>query len=73
MTDELIYIIPPECRNAKELKKLLTAHPEIKFVSMVGVDLGGNDTDEKIHPNFLKDLDKFTVANISASSTKNAT
>ena len=27
---------------------LLAQHPEIKFVSVVGIDLAGNDTDEKI-------------------------
>ena len=26
----------------------LKQHPEIKFVSLVGIDLAGNDTDEKI-------------------------
>ncbi|HEY8343579.1 MAG TPA: glutamine synthetase [Bacillota bacterium] len=70
MTDELIYIIPPECRNAKELKKLLTARPEIKFVSMVGVDLGGNDTDEKIPiSNFLKDPDKFLAGGVQTDGS----
>ncbi|HHU51593.1 MAG TPA: glutamine synthetase [Firmicutes bacterium] len=70
MTDELIYIIPPECRNVKELKKLLTAHPEIKFVSMVGVDLGGNDTDEKIPiSNFLKDPDKFLTGGVQTDGS----
>jgi glutamine synthetase len=39
---------------------LLKNHPEIKFVSLVGIDLAGNDTDEKIPISlFLKDPDAF--------------
>ena len=31
----------------------LEQHPEIKFVSLVGIDLAGNDTDEKSHGSIL--------------------
>ena len=35
-------------------------HPEIKFVSLMGVDFAGNDTDEKIPMKiFLNDMGKF--------------
>lgn len=27
---------------------LLAQHPEIRFVSLIGIDLAGNDTDERI-------------------------
>lgn len=70
MTEELIYFIPPECRDAKKLKKLLAAHPEIKFVSMVGVDLGGNDTDEKIPISiFLKDITNFLTGGVQTDGS----
>lgn len=57
--DDLIYVIP--ANTAKEdIIKTLKAHPEIKFVSLVGIDLAGNDTDEKIPIRFfLKDIDSF--------------
>ncbi len=43
-----------------EIVKILKEHPEIKFVSLVGIDLAGNDTDEKIPVKiFLKDPDEF--------------
>ncbi|MBQ9486691.1 MAG: glutamine synthetase, partial [Selenomonadaceae bacterium] len=43
-----------------EIIKLLREHSEIKFVSLVGIDLAGNDTDEKIPVKlFLKDMDEF--------------
>src|SRR5574344_1373965 len=58
--NNLLYAIPKENHNVKDLKELLDNHPEIKFVSFVGIDLSGNDTDEKIPVNlFLDDLDSF--------------
>ena len=59
MLEELLYVIPAHTDRA-EVKKMLEAHPEIKFVSLVGVDMAGNDTDEKIPMRiFLKDIDDF--------------
>ena len=44
----------------EEIIKQLREHPEIKFVSLVGIDLAGNDTDEKIPVRlFIKDIDEF--------------
>ncbi|MGL5243791.1 MAG: glutamine synthetase, partial [Sarcina sp.] len=60
MKNDLIYTIPKENHNKEDLIKILNSHPEIKFVSLVGVDLAGNDTDEKIPVKvFLKDIDSF--------------
>lgn len=60
MTKDLIYFITKENRSKESLIELLTNHPEIKFVSLVGVDLSGNDTDEKIPTKvFLEDIDTF--------------
>jgi len=54
---KLVYYVPPSQHSADAVEKLLRDHPEIKFVSLVGVDLGGNDTDEKIPiPCFLKNI-----------------
>lgn len=44
----LVWSVPPTRHTAAELKNLLESHPEIRFVSLMGVDLGGNATDEKI-------------------------
>ena len=56
----LLYTIPKENHNINDLKDLLKKHPEIKFVSFVGIDLSGNDTDEKIPIQlFLNDIDNF--------------
>ncbi len=45
---DLLSIIPPEKHSVKDITTILELHPEIKFVSLMGVDLSGNDTDEKI-------------------------
>jgi len=57
--EELLYVIPANTPKEQILSDL-KAHPEIKFVSLVGIDLAGNDTDEKIPMRiFLKDIDDF--------------
>ena len=56
----LLYVIPPEKHGKEEVLKILSDHPEIKFVSLVGIDLAGNDTDEKIPMKiFMKDFEDF--------------
>ena len=56
---ELLYTIKANTPK-EEIIKQLREHPEIKFVSMMGIDLAGNDTDEKIPVRiFLKDMDEF--------------
>lgn len=56
---DLLYVIKANTPK-EEILEALKAHPEIKFVSLVGIDLAGNDTDEKIPISlFLKDIDEF--------------
>lgn len=58
MNPDMLYVISPEEQNRETLSEILTAHPEIKFVSFMGVDFAGNDTDEKVPISlFLKDID----------------
>ncbi len=60
MVNDLLYLIPAGKYSKEELVNLLKDHPEIKFASLVGVDLAGNDTDEKIPINlFIKDVEEF--------------
>lgn len=57
--EDLLYVIPANSTK-EEVLASLKAHPEIKFVSLVGIDHAGNDTDEKIPMRvFLKDIDDF--------------
>jgi glutamine synthetase len=60
MYKDLIYIVPRKEHSEESLKTILTNYPEIKFVSLVGIDLAGNDTDERIPVKlFLKDIYTF--------------
>jgi len=57
---ELIYSLPVETHTAEDLSRILSLHPEIRFVSFVGIDLAGNDTDEKIPIClFLENMDAY--------------
>lgn len=60
MLKDLVYVVPKEKHSENDLKDLLTKHNEIKFVSLIGIDLSGNDTDEKIPVKvFLEDIKTF--------------
>lgn len=57
---DLLYVIKPAQQTEEALRELLLQHPEIKFVSLMGVDFAGNDTDEKIPMKvFLEDMRSF--------------
>lgn len=67
---DLLYYLDKKNHSSEEIKKILKLYPEIKFVSLVGVDLGGNDTDEKIPIEvFLEDLDKFLAEGIQTDGS----
>lgn len=58
--DRMLYTLPADQHSEEEIRNALTSHPEVKFVSLVGIDVGGNDTDEKIPvEEFLKDIEGF--------------
>ncbi len=67
---KLVYLIPASQHTAPEVSSILKQHPEIKFVSLVGVDLGGNDTDEKIPVElFLDDVDSFLTYGVQTDGS----
>ena len=58
--DRMLFNIPADKHTEKEIGDLLNQHKEVKFVSLVGLDIGGHDTDEKIPVElFIKDMGKF--------------
>ena len=58
--DKMLYTIPADKHSPEDISMILKDHPEVKFVSLVGIDVGGLDTDEKIPvEEFLKDTEKF--------------
>ena len=57
---DLLYVIPADNHSAQDLRNALSAHPEIKFVSLAAVDLMGNDTDEKIPmSDFIDNIENY--------------
>ena len=60
MIDRMLFNIPSDKHGPEEVRALLKEHREIKFVSLVGLDIGGHDTDEKIPVElFIKDMEQF--------------
>ncbi|MBS4026524.1 MAG: glutamine synthetase [Clostridia bacterium] len=60
MISEMCFVIPKENHNKQDLVKILNANPQIKFVSLGGVDLIGHETEEKIPVKlFIEDIDLF--------------
>ncbi len=58
--DKMLFSIPAGKHSLPEIKLALEEHPEVRFVSFVGVDIGGHDTDEKIPARaFLEDMEKM--------------
>ena len=70
LNSNLIYTIPQEKNTAKEITEILEKHKEIKFVSFVGVDLWGNDTDEKIPIKyFIENIDEMLEKGIQTDGS----
>lgn len=57
---KMLFNMPADSHSAEEIKATLMKHTEVKFVSLVGIDIGGQDTDEKIPVKlFLDNIEKF--------------
>ncbi|MBC6003779.1 MAG: glutamine synthetase [Paeniclostridium sordellii] len=66
----LLYVIKKENHNEKDLKEILSKHKNIMFVSLMGVDLGGNAIDEKIPMKvFLEDINDFLNSGIQTDGS----
>jgi len=60
INSNLLYVLSKEKHTVEAIQSELVLHPEIKFVSLVGIDLSGNDTDERIPIHlFLENIDDF--------------
>lgn len=68
--DRMLFTIGPEDHSADRIKTILNEHPEVQFVSLVGIDIGGHGTDEKIPVKaFIKDIDKFLVEGVQTDGS----
>lgn len=65
-----VYYVKPKNQNKEYLRAMLNEHPEIKFVSFMGIDIGGNGTDEKIPVAlFLEDMDTMLKQGIQTDGS----
>lgn len=68
--DKMLFTIGPENHSADRIKTILNEHPEVQFVSLVGIDIGGHGTDEKIPVRaFIKDIDKFLTEGVQTDGS----
>ena len=68
--DKMLFTIGPEDHSADRIKTILNEHPEVQFVSLVGIDIGGHGTDEKIPVRaFIKDIDKFLTEGVQTDGS----
>lgn len=68
--DKMLFNITPDKHDIRTLKSILYAHPEIRFVSLVGLDLGGQNTDEKIPvERFLEDMEKMLTTGVQTDGS----
>lgn len=67
---ELLYFINPQNETFDSIKEKLTQNPQIKFISLVGVDLGNNSTDERIPVSlFLEDIEGMLVNGVQTDGS----
>lgn len=68
--DKMLFTIGPEDHSADRIKTILNEHPEVQFVSLVGIDIGGHGTDEKIPVKaFIKDIGKFLTEGVQTDGS----
>ena len=68
--DKMLLRIPVDRHSPEEITELLEKHPEVQFVSLVGIDIGGHDTDEKIPVKlFIKDIEKILTSGVQTDGS----
>ncbi len=68
--DKMLFQIPAGQHNKQYIASLLEEHPEVRFVSFVGLDITGNDTDERIPVRaFLDNIDTMLVHGVQTDGS----
>ncbi len=68
--DEMLFNIKPENHGKEALTAILRKHPEVQFVSFVGLDIAGNDTDERIPVKlFIDDMEKMLANGVQTDGS----
>ncbi len=66
----LLFVIPVGSHSKEAISSVLKDHPEVRFVSLAGIDLSGNDTDEKIPIRlFLENIDNYLQGGVQTDGS----
>ena len=68
--NRMLFTLTPDEHDSETVRSRLVAHPEVKFVSFTGVDMGGHNTDEKIPVAlFLDDMEKLLKGGVQTDGS----
>ena len=68
--NRMLFNIPKEMHNKEKLTQILKEHPEVQFVSYSGLDMVGNDTDERIPVRlFVEDMDAMLAHGVQTDGS----
>ena len=68
--NRMLYTLTPDEHDEETIRSRLIAHPEVKFVSFTGVDMGSHNTDEKIPVAlFLGDMAKLLESGVQTDGS----
>ena len=66
----MLYTLTPDQHDRDTVISKLSGHPEVRFVSFTGVDMGGHNTDEKIPvAAFLDDMDDLMAGGVQTDGS----
>ncbi len=66
----LLYTIEKNNHQPETIRQILLDHPEVRFVSMAGIDLAGNDTDERIPIRlFLENIEGYLHGSVQTDGS----
>lgn len=70
MLEKMLFTLPAGEHSEESIRTVLMGHPEVRFVSLVGVDSFGHDTDEKIPiEELLSDPEKFLSCGVQTDGS----
>ena len=68
--NRMLYTLTPDEHDPDTVRTRLALHPEVKFVSFTGVDMGGHNTDEKIPVKaFVDDMEKLLASGVQTDGS----
>ena len=68
--NRMLFTLTPDEHDEETVRSRLMAHPEVKFVSFTGVDMGNHSTDEKIPVAlFLDDMENMLECGVQTDGS----